>query len=111
MRRSLNIDPLPPRRLVIQFIYPELPKAQQNWWLLIDPESGVDLCSVDPGFDVDLYARGSLRTMTAIGMGFNTVSKAISEDHLTLTGDKDIARNMQKWLGLSPFATQEKQVP
>ena len=31
----------------------------------------VDLCSVDPGFDVDLYVSTDLRTMTAIWMGFD----------------------------------------
>ncbi len=48
--------------------------------------------------------------MTAIWMGLDTVSKAISDDRLTLTGDKDVAKNMQRWLGLGPFAIQEKQV-
>lgn len=110
MRRGLNVEPLPPRRLTIQFIYPELRKGQRNWWLLVDPVSGVDLCSVDPGFDVDLYSRCDLRTMTAIWMGLDTVSKAIADDRLALIGDKTVAKNMQNWLGLSPFAVQEKQV-
>lgn len=110
MRRNLNVEPLPSRRITIQFIYPELPQARQNWWLLIEPTHGVDLCSVDPGFDVDLFSRSDLRTMTAIWMGLDTVSKAISDDRLTLTGDREIAKDMQQWLGLSPFAVQKKQV-
>jgi hypothetical protein len=65
---------------------------------------------VDPGFDVDLFSRSDLRTMTAIWMGLDTVSKAIADGRLTLTGDKAIAKNMQRWLGLSPFAIQKKQV-
>ena len=110
MRRNLNVEPLPSRRITIHIIYPELPQARQNWWLLIDPTHGVDLCSVDPGFDVDLFSRSDLRTMTAIWMGLDTVSKAISDDRLTLTGDREIAKDMQQWLGLSPFAVQKKQV-
>ena len=51
MRRNLNVEPLPARRIIIQFVYPELPRAQRNYWLLIDPAHGADLCSVDPGFD------------------------------------------------------------
>ncbi|WP_234879100.1 winged helix-turn-helix transcriptional regulator [Sinorhizobium americanum] len=49
-----NIDPatLPPRRCVIQFLYPELPAARRRWWLLIEPGADVDLCSVDPGLDI-----------------------------------------------------------
>lgn len=110
MRRSLKISPLPPRKITIQFVYPELSSAAQNWWLLIDPAQGVDLCLVDPGFDVDLFSRSDLRTMTAIWMGLDTVSKAIADDRLLLIGDKDIADKMQLWLGLSPFAVQEKQI-
>lgn len=110
MRRSLNIKLLPSHRVTIQFIYPELPAAQQNYWLLIDPTHGVDLCAVDPGFDIDLFSHCDLRTMTAIWLGFDTVLKAVSERRLTLTGDKKLAENMQLWLGLSPFAIQEKQV-
>ncbi len=110
MRRNLNVEPLPSRRITIHITYPELPQARQNWWLLIDPTHGVDLCSVDPGFDVDLFSRSDLRTMTAIWMGLDTVSKAISDDRLTLTGDREIAKDMQQWLGLSPFAVQKKQV-
>ena len=48
--------------------------------------------------------------MAAIWMGLDTVSKAIADGRLTLTGDKAIAKNMQRWLGLSPFAIQKKQV-
>ncbi|NQV44100.1 MAG: helix-turn-helix transcriptional regulator [Rhodospirillales bacterium] len=111
MRRNLRVEPLPPRRVVVQFIYPELPGALRNYWLLIDPAQEADLCSVDPGFDVDLFSHCDLRTMTAIWMGLDTVSKAVAEDRLTLTGDKEVADSMQIWLGLSPFAAQEKQVP
>ena len=110
MRRSLNVDPLPSHRVTVQFIYPELPKQQRNYWLLIDPKQGVDLCAVDPGFDVDLFSNCDLRTMTAIWLGLDTVSKAISDGRMILTGDKKMASNMQLWLGLSPFAIQEKQV-
>jgi DNA-binding HxlR family transcriptional regulator len=110
MRRGLNVKPLPSRRINIQFVYPELSGAEQNWWLLIDPIHGVDLCSVDPGFDVDLFSRSDLRTMTAIWMGLDTVSKAAAEDRLLLIGDKDVADSMQLWLGLSPFAVHNKQV-
>ena len=72
MRRNLDPSPMPPRHSVIQFCYPELPSAQRSWWLLVDPNEGVDLCSIDPGFDVDLYVATDLRTMTAIWMGYDT---------------------------------------
>lgn len=108
MRRNLNTTPLPAVRSVIQFIYPELSAARQSWWLIVDPNEGVDLCSVDPGFDVDLYVSVDLRTMTAIWMGLDTVAAALGTRRMMLTGDRQIASSMQAWLGLSPFAKERK---
>jgi hypothetical protein len=48
--------------------------------------------------------------MTAIWMGIETVREARSTDRLMLTGDRDLADTMERWLGLSPFAAQERQV-
>jgi len=108
MRRNLNTTPMPQGRNVIQFLYPELPAAQRSWWLIVDPKDDVDLCSVEPGFDVDLYASVDLRTMTAIWMGLDTVRAAVASKRMILTGDRHIASAMQTWLGLSPFAKEKK---
>ena len=108
MRRNLNPTPMRQGRNVIHFIYPELPAAQRSWWLIVDPKDGVDLCSVDPGFDVDLYVSVDLRTMTAIWMGLDTVRAAVASKRMILTGDRRIASAMQTWLGLSPFAKEKK---
>lgn len=102
MRRNLNPAPLPERRTVIQFLYPELPAAKRSWWLVVEAQGEVDLCWSDPGFDVDLYVSTDLRTMTAIWMGHTTVEK--ERRKLSLTGARDVAGKMQAWLGLSPFA-------
>jgi DNA-binding HxlR family transcriptional regulator len=109
MRRNLNPSPLPNRRAVIEFLYPELPKSKQSWWLVVEPQGEVDLCWADPGFEVDLYVKTDLRTMTAIWMGLTTVKKELSR--MDLTGVREIANSMQTWLGLSPFAVQAKLVP
>jgi len=108
MRRNLDTDPVPDRRVVIEFIYPELPEAQRKWWLIVETDRTVDLCHIDPGFDVDLYATVDLRTMTQIWMGLRSVSDAVDREALVLVGSQDLIRSMESWLGLSPFARQEK---
>jgi DNA-binding HxlR family transcriptional regulator len=108
MRRHLNPAPLPPQRCTIQFLYPELAEARRNWWLVVD-RSGVDLCGVDPGFELDLLVTCSLRVMTAIWMGLATVAQERAAGRLSLDGDPRIAREMQRWLGLSPFAGVERR--
>jgi DNA-binding HxlR family transcriptional regulator len=108
MRRNLNPRPLPEGRTVIQFLYPELPASKRSWWLVVEKHGEVDLCWSDPGFEVDLYVSTDLRTMTAIWMGLTTVEE--EKDKVVLTGNRDIARKMQLWLGLSPFAVERKRV-
>lgn len=110
MRRNLDPTPMPESRSVISFQYPEQPSTQRTWWLLVEPETGTDLCSIDPGFDVDLYVSSDLKTMTAIWMGRDTVRNALASSRLMLTGDRKLARNMQAWLGLSPFAKEKSLV-
>ena len=108
MRRGLDTRPMPSRRSVIQIVYPELPATKRNWWLVVEPGSETDLCSVDPGFDVDLYISTDLHTMTAIWMGMDTVAAARAAERMLVTGDKALASAMQTWLGLSPFAKEER---
>jgi hypothetical protein len=99
---------MPDRRCVIHFRYSDVPAARRAWWLVVDPESGVDLCSADPGFDVDLYVATDLRTMTAIWMGYESVRAAVAAERLLLTGDRRLAADIHKWLGLSYFAGTRK---
>jgi len=108
MRRGLVTSPMPKRRSVIHFRYPEQPLPQRAWWLIVEPGEPVDLCLVDPGFDVDLYVSVDLRTMTAIWMGLDTVRQAEATGRMVLTGDRGLATQMQAWLGLSPFAREQK---
>jgi hypothetical protein len=60
--------------------------AQRDRWLPIEPKTGTDLCSIDPGFEVDLYVATDLRCMTAIWMGLDTVKNALHDRRMRLTG-------------------------
>jgi hypothetical protein len=109
MRRSLDPTPLPRRRCTISFLFPDVTSAKRAWWLVIDGGK-VDLCLTNPGFDVDLYVRSSLRSMTAVWMGITTVDKEVGAGHMELIGNSEVARSMQRWLGLSPFAKEKSRV-
>lgn len=108
MRRSLDLKPLPAKRCTVNFIYPEVPAGKRSWWLVVD-EGRVDLCSTNPGFEVDLYVRSSLRSMTSVWMGLSTVQSEIEAGQIELIGDKELAQSMQQWLGLSSFAKEKKR--
>ena len=104
MRRNLHTKPMPTKRNVVQFQYLGLAPPLRSWWLIVEPDADVDLCSVDPGFDVDLYVTTDLHTMTTIWMGLDTVRNSIDAQRMILTGDRKLSGEMQTWLGLSPFA-------
>jgi len=108
MRRNLDPSPLPDRRTVISFLYPELAAGRRHWWLVVEPFGDVDLCSTDPGYDVDLWVTTNLRTMTEIWMGLAKVEQV--RDKIQFEGDPAMASTMQTWLGLSPFSSQSKLV-
>ena len=106
MRRNIDPTPLPGKRTVLQFRFHDLPATLRDWWLVVEPSGDTDLCRTDPGFDVDLFVTTDLRTMTAVWMGLTTVRAA--SDRFVLDGSSALVSTMQQWLGLSPFAAQEK---
>ncbi|HEV7311534.1 helix-turn-helix domain-containing protein [Sphingopyxis sp.] len=104
MRRGLVLDPMPDRKVIVQFRFGELAADRRSWWLVVEPDRETELCSIDPGFDVDLYVATDLRTMTAIWMGYDTLADAANARRLMLTGDDALSDSIESWLGLSPFA-------
>lgn len=104
MRRKIDPQPLPARRVVVQFIYPELSPKERHYWLIVSPSTGADLCSLDPGFDVDLYVTADLKAMTSAWMGMSKMDEEIDSGRIVLTGDGDLVRTLSKWMKLSSFA-------
>lgn len=110
IRRNINPAPLPPVRTTVQFIFRDCPPPQRNYWLLAQPGQPVDLCTEDPGFDVDLYVATDLRCMTEVWLGYTSVAQARESRRLELTGDRTLQAQLRDWLGLSAFAAVSKQI-
>ena len=92
------------RRTVIQFTYPELPRDQQSYWLVSKPGLYLDLCSEDPGHNVDLYVTADLKAMTSAWLGFSNLSAEIAHGKISLIGDKTLAQTMSSWMVQSAYA-------
>ncbi len=105
MRRKIDPAALPrARKSVIQFIFPELPAAERNYWLIARPGTPTDLCLIDPGHDVDLYITADLRALTSAWMGFSSLQGEIGRDRITLIGDPGIAASIDEWMVRSRYA-------
>jgi DNA-binding HxlR family transcriptional regulator len=109
MRRNIRPEPLAGRRCTIQILYPELGVGDRAWWLVVE-EGSVDLCKIDPGYDVDLLITCSLRSMTSVWMGITTLAEERDAGRLAIDGDRTIARTINRWLGLSGFAPLPRRV-
>ena len=105
MRRKINtVTFSKSRRTVIQFTYPELPESEQRFWIVSKPNTAVDLCSVDPGFDVDLYINADLKAMTSAWMGLSTLQHQIAAEKIVMVGSKTLADTIDHWMVRSSLA-------
>lgn len=104
VRRKLSPDPMPKRKTVVQIIFPELAQNKRNYWLIVAPGQEVDLCSIDPGFDVNLFVSADLKSMTSAFIGPSTLDAEIAEDRIILTGDNEISAQFRKWFVQSRYA-------
>ncbi|WP_298253526.1 helix-turn-helix domain-containing protein [uncultured Arthrobacter sp.] len=98
MHRTLPLREWPRRRTVVAFEFDDVPRATARWWLCVSGNQ-VDVCDVDPGFDVDLTVRTGLRTMVELWRGDRSWQQALREELITLTGTTELARRLPDLLG------------
>ncbi|MBK8770504.1 MAG: helix-turn-helix transcriptional regulator [Rhizobiales bacterium] len=105
MRRKVNTAVLPARRRsVIQFIFPELPEQERNYWIIGRPGVEADLCVIDPGHDVDLFITADLKALTSAWMGHSALQTEIDRNKISLVGDDMLANSMGTWMVRSRYA-------
>jgi len=103
MHRNIDTSYFGDERKVLRFEFIDYPAKMRLWWLVITGDN-VDICLKDPGHEVDLMVEVSLKTMTQIWLGDQTVSKAKREKLLRASGDSVLNKNMSSWIGCSPLA-------
>lgn len=105
VRRKIDISAMPrSRRSVVQFLFPELEKDEQSYWLIARPGTEVDLCLTDPGHEVDLYVNCDLKALTAAWMGYSTVRREMARDKIVLVGDPALKASFERWMVPSLYA-------
>ncbi|MGH9027487.1 MAG: winged helix-turn-helix transcriptional regulator, partial [Acidimicrobiia bacterium] len=62
IRRNIHVDKLPASRVVAHFHLRGSSDKKSRFWLVLEPEV-VDLCLVDPGYEVDVFISAHMRTM------------------------------------------------
>jgi DNA-binding HxlR family transcriptional regulator len=110
IRRGINTDRLPDRRLVVQFDFRAAPKTFRRpptFWLILE-RGGVDMCLKHPGFDVDLVVDADLLALTKAWMGDVRLADAMRSGLVRVEGPTALVRAFPGWLALSGFAGVER---
>lgn len=102
LQRSVVPEKLPGNESVIRFKFTDI-KEYPDWWMVVQG-SDIDMCTNDPGKNVDVYFTSSVKTLAEIWMGDNSYKKAIRDGELTLIGDKVLTHNVSSWLSSSIFS-------
>lgn len=109
MRRNLRPWANISRKTVVQFSFPQLPLDQCRHWLIIAPEQPVDLCSIDPGGEIDLLVTADLRALTSAWLGLSEFEAELEERHISLDGDLSLASTFTRWIGRSGLAANRPE--
>jgi DNA-binding HxlR family transcriptional regulator len=102
LQRSVNPENLVGDETVIRFKFTDI-KEYPDWWMVVE-DNKVDLCTNDPGKDVDVYFTTTVKTMVDVWMGWSTYRKAIANDELKLVGPKALINNVSAWMEDSIYA-------
>jgi DNA-binding HxlR family transcriptional regulator len=109
LRRRMQTEHLPDGETVICLTFDELTK-HKTWWLLVDDDV-VDLCTEDPGRDVDLYVGSSVRTMVEVWEGDRDMRSAIRDGSIKPHGSSQLIRSMPDWLGVCLYKEVQRGDP
>jgi DNA-binding HxlR family transcriptional regulator len=110
IRRRVNTDRLPDRRVVVQFDFRAVPKTARSpatFWLILEPRD-VDVCLKHPGFEVDLFVDADLAALTKAWLGDVRLADTMRSGLVRVEGAKALVRAFPGWLALSGFAGVER---
>lgn len=107
MRRWIVVDELPGRRVVIRFHFTDRDLAYDRFWMLVQPGTQPELCTSDPGLDIDLYFEATVTSLGGALMGRTNIARELAKGSLFLTGNARIVKAIDRWLPGSGYADVE----
>jgi hypothetical protein len=96
MRGRIDTATPPAGRTLMPFDDADTPAAMRRWWLVVEA-GAVDLRQSDPGFEVDLVAKTTVRAMGRVWFGRRDLRAAIAAEEVVLHGDVELARSIGRW--------------
>jgi len=106
IRRRIDVSDFPDRRIVLSFMFQDMPSSKRAYWLMVD-HGEVDLCVKYPGFDVDLAFVTTSKVMADVWMGYTTMKKAMRDKGLAINGLSGLKKHVDDWFSYSLFSNPE----
>lgn len=103
MHRHVDHAVVPGPRTVVHFRFPDVAVRLRDWWLVITADD-VDVCDIDPGYDVDVTVTASLRGLVEVWRGDVTWTQALRSGTVDLHGPTTACRALPTWFTRSTFA-------
>jgi hypothetical protein len=108
MHTRLNVDAMPPERIVMEFAFTGTHKGFSRFWLVVE-DGQVDMCLKYPGLEVDLTISSDIRRFVEAWRGIRDLRSEIANGHLMVSGQEKYRRALPDWLMLSALARFPRQ--
>jgi DNA-binding HxlR family transcriptional regulator len=100
----LKTDGLPSGGTVIEILFDDVDEMPRVFIMIRDEQR--EVCDENPGHEVDVFIRSTLRTLTEIMLGELNLNAARESGALKVTGPTVYTKNLVKWFPLSGFADE-----
>jgi DNA-binding HxlR family transcriptional regulator len=101
MHRRIDVDQLPPVRVVVEFAY-TAPDPQSVWMVLDRGEASV--CVQPPGFDTDVLVTTTTPALAEVFQGYDTWVHAVAREAIVVHGKPALVKALPRWFLWSPLA-------
>lgn len=101
LRRRINLERLPERRIVVQFDFTG--NRLGSYWLILERQE-VSVCYDHPGFEPDLFVSADTLAFHQVWMGHLSFAAALHNRLVQIDGPRELALAFPGWLALNMFA-------
>lgn len=99
LHRRVKLEQVPTERTVLSFRFDDMTPRLRYWWLVID-RSEVDVCDRDPGFEVNVQVRTTLRELIKVWRADIAVPASVRAGRLMIDAPSALRRAIPDWFDL-----------
>lgn len=88
---------------VVEFQLQGVPSDRRFYWLVFEGRE-VDICTKNPGYEVNLWITSTLRRLVELWLGHVSLSEAINDESIRLDGSTKEVATFSTWFTCSPMA-------